>query len=142
MKFLIFLGLFAISRVGSTLENENSEEFFLGLEDGAIYEDKLKNDTEDGSVMKINKNWVNKMMSERMLAGKVENDHLVDLLKVYDVGNIGKSWYRNIKYFTTGCRRNMHIYLSALDKSELWALKGELINKKIFFEIFEGFQKF
>lgn len=136
MKIIILsIALLAISRTTKSedvsAETVISEEnFFSGREPSVMYKDELKNET-DGIVMKINnKNLVNKMMSENMLAGKVENDHLVDLLKVYDIRSIGKSWNRRSKFLTSGCRHNMHSFLSALDKSELWALKSKS-NKKL-----------
>lgn len=133
-NLVLFIAFIAIFRTSNSIEINtetviSEDKFFSGEEPSVIYDDEFKNET--GSiVMKINnKNSVNRMMNENMLAGKVQTDHLSDLLKVYDVRSIGKSWNRRSKFLTSACGQNMHSFLTALDKSELWALKSKLTKK-------------
>lgn len=50
---------------------------------------------------------------------------LISLLNVYDVSAIRSAWYKESGRISDSCRRDTDTFLTALEDSQLWALKGE-----------------
>lgn len=117
-------------------ENNNSsnfsnfdfdDDFFAEVGDKFSYE----NNTTESRIYKIAKNLATDSVNRSLFGEPKENDRLANLLRVYNVGVLEKVWFKENRGLTNVCRQNMNVFLEALEKYELWALKGKL--KNLFF---------
>lgn len=77
----------------------------------------------DGTVAK--KTAYNSTFPEFSKTADKDGGSLEEMLKVYDTRAVAQAWHKHEGLLSLSCRQDMHSFLMALDRSELWALKGK-----------------
>ncbi|KAK6631778.1 hypothetical protein RUM43_013842 [Polyplax serrata] len=122
-----------------TFASENSSELIkLDINDDFFDGDRYSNKNDsvvftESTIFKIKKNTPKRgsdapgsNVQSETAAQNGSNDQLASLLRLYDIELLEKAWsYGNIN-LSDGCREHMGLFLRALNKFELWALKEKL----------------